>query len=177
MSDRVAAPAILVKGVEKSYEDGRIRALIGMDLTVETGEWVSIIGPSDCGKSTLLHLIAALDRVDAGHIHVLGNDLDQLDDAGGERQRVAIARALANDPRVMLADEPTGSLDSSAGKRILELIARLRQQRELTVVMVTHDLSVAGRADRTISMLDGRLADAPTPTHTELSEVSIDVGV
>ena len=242
MSDPVAAPAILVKGVEKSYEDGRIRALTGMDMTVETGEWVSIIGPSGCGKSTLLHLIAALDRVDAGHIHVLGNDLDQLEDAGtyrrrtmglvfqlhnllpslsavenvevpmfgtgrrrrerrerslalleqvglpdragnrpaelsgGERQRVAIARALANDPRVLLADEPTGSLDSSAGKRILELIARLRQERELTVVMVTHDLSVAGRADRTISMLDGRLADAPTPTSTELSEMSADVG-
>jgi ABC-type lipoprotein export system ATPase subunit len=77
---------------------------------------------------------------------------------------------------VLLADEPTGSLDSSAGKRILELIARLRQQRELTVVMVTHDLSVAGRADRTISMLDGCLAGTPTPASTELSAVSADAG-
>ena len=87
--------------------------------------------------------------------------------SGGERH---------GSPSRALADQPTGSLDSSAGKRILELIAHLRQERELTVVMVTHDLSVAGRADRTISMLGGRLADALTPTSIELSDVSADVG-
>ena len=215
-----------VRGVEKSFDDGRIRALNGMDLTVAEGEWVAIVGPSGCGKSTLLHLIAALDAPDAGHIHVLGNDLDRIGDAaayrrltmgivfqlhnllptltavenievpmfgagagrgerrrralrllelvglpdragarpmelsGGQRQRVAIARALANDPPLLLADEPTGSLDSDAGRRVLELIGDLRRDRTLTTLMVTHDPAVAACADRIVEMLDGHLAPA-----------------
>jgi ABC-type lipoprotein export system ATPase subunit len=215
--------AISVRDVEKSYEQGRIRALRGMSMEVSEREWVAIVGPSGCGKSTLLHLIAALERPDAGHIHVHGNDLDQLRDAatyrrramglvfqlhnllpalsaaenvevpmfgtglrrsarrrralelldligladradarptelsGGQRQRIAIARALANDPPILLADEPTGSLDSDAGRRVLELIQTLRMERDLTVVMVTHDMTVAGWANRTVHMLDGRV--------------------
>lgn len=78
--------------------------------------------------------------------------------SGGERQRVAIARALANGPSILLADEPTGSLDSRAGATVLDLIARLRRERGLTVVLVTHDPAVASRADRTVRMLDGRAA-------------------
>ncbi|HET7379102.1 MAG TPA: ABC transporter ATP-binding protein [Gaiellales bacterium] len=228
MSERPGhPPAILVRDVEKAYEDGRIRALNGMSMAVDAGEWVAIVGPSGCGKSTLLHLIAALDHPDAGHIHVVGNDLDQIADAalyrrrsmglvfqlhnllpsltaaenvevpmfgagrsrherrrralellelvglggrpanrpaelsGGERQRVAIARALANDPPVLLADEPTGSLDSDAGRRILDLIADIRRHRGITIVMVTHDPSVAACADRTVRMLDGRNVSGP----------------
>jgi putative ABC transport system ATP-binding protein len=223
-------PAIVVTGVEKAYDAGRIRALRGMDLRVGSGEWVALVGPSGCGKSTLLHLIAALDRPDVGHIHVCGSDLDQIGDAagyrrsvtglvfqlhnllpalsavenvevpmfgthrgrrarraralellgrveladraharptqlsGGERQRVAIARALANDPRVLLADEPTGSLDSEAGRHILDLIAEVRAERGLTVLMVTHDHDVALRADRIVRMLDGCDAGAPGRT-------------
>lgn len=215
---------VSVRDVQKSYDDGRIRALTGMNLEVGQGEWVAIIGPSGCGKSTLLHLVAALDRPDSGHIHVYGSDLDAIGDAaayrrnvmglvfqlhnllpsltavenvevpmfgsghhrqarrsrahdlldlvgladrandrptqlsGGQRQRVAIARALANDPPLLLADEPTGSLDSDAGRRVLDLIAQLREQRNLTTIMVTHDPSVAARADRIVEMLDGRLA-------------------
>ena len=80
--------------------------------------------------------------------------------SGGERQRVAIARALANRAPILLADEPTGSLDSKAGTVILDLIERVREEQGLTVVMVTHDLGVAARADRLIRMLDGRLAEA-----------------
>jgi putative ABC transport system ATP-binding protein len=84
--------------------------------------------------------------------------------SGGERQRVAIARALANDPPVLLADEPTGSLDSKAGGRVMDLIERLRTERGLTVLLVTHDPGVAARADRTVHMLDGRvLAPAAVP--------------
>ena len=89
--------------------------------------------------------------------------------SGGERQRVAIARALANEPRVLLADEPTGSLDTAAVQNILELFHRLRGEREITIVMVTHDPVVANTADRVVEMRDGRMIEdhpgrlAPAP--------------
>jgi len=83
--------------------------------------------------------------------------------SGGERQRVAIARALANEPVIMLADEPTGRLDSVSGRKILDLLDDLRRERGLTVIMVTHDLSVAARAGRIIRMLDGRIVADETP--------------
>jgi putative ABC transport system ATP-binding protein len=219
-------PVIVVRGLVKTFEDGRIRALNGVDLTIRAGEFIAIVGPSGCGKSTLLHLIAALDKPTAGSIEVLGHDLSashdlnhyrardvgmvfQLDNliptlssaenvqvpmfeagysagvrarragqlleqvglagkghsrpselSGGERQRVAIARALANDPPIVLADEPTGRLDSKSGVRILDLLAELRSSRNLTVVMVTHETHVAERADRIVRMLDGRVESA-----------------
>ena len=225
MSDlAVRPPLIEVHDVEKVYDDGMIRALDGVDLTVESGEFVAITGPSGCGKSTLLHLLAALDRPTAGTIRVDGYDLNHLrrnnlfrreeiglvfqlhnllprlsvqgnvqiamagsrrphversvyakrllgdvdlDDladrrppqlSGGERQRVAIARALANDPPILLADEPTGSLDSSSVQAVLGLFQRLRDERGVTIVLVTHDSVVAGMADRVIRMLDGKIA-------------------
>src|SRR5205823_4878189 len=78
--------------------------------------------------------------------------------SGGERQRVAIARALANEPRLLLADEPTGSLDSATGDQVVALLLRVREQRGTTIFLVTNDPAVAGRADRTLHMRDGRLA-------------------
>jgi len=78
--------------------------------------------------------------------------------SGGERQRVAIARALANDPRLLLADEPTGALDSETGNQIMSLLQRLREQRRMTILLVTNDLAVAERADRTLRMRDGQVA-------------------
>jgi putative ABC transport system ATP-binding protein len=221
----MSEPAIRARNVHKSFDDGRIVALNGMELDVAEGEFVAIVGPSGCGKSTLLHLVAALDLPDEGSIEVAGQALATDHDlshyrsqhvgmvfqlhnllpsltaeenvqvpmlelgltrrerrekardllssvglsgregnrppelSGGERQRVALARALANDPPVLLADEPTGSLDSAAGARILQLLEELRRERGLTILLVTHDEQVAKRADRVVAMLDGRLAD------------------
>lgn len=221
--------AVEVRGVVKTFEKGRVRALDGVDLAVRRGEFVAVVGPSGCGKSTLLHLIAALDRPDAGVIVVNGVDLAQetdlsrhrakgvglvfqldnllptltagenvqvpmfetgrsaaerrdrarqllalvdlankehnvpVDLSGGERQRVAIARALANDPPVLLMDEPTGRLDSASGRRILDLVERLRLERSLTVILVTHDRDVATRAERIVRMLDGRVVGEEIP--------------
>jgi putative ABC transport system ATP-binding protein len=223
---------IVARSVEKSFDGGRIRALRGMDLAVEPGEFVALSGPSGCGKSTLLHLIAALDRPDGGSIEVAGHDLATGHDlnhyrarhvgvvfqlhnllpsltasenvqipmfeaalssaerrkraaellrlvalrdragnrpaelSGGERQRVAIARALANEPPLLLADEPTGSLDSKAGGQILDLLQDLRAGRGLTLLMVTHDQTIATRADRIVRMLDGRNEGEEVPVRS-----------
>jgi putative ABC transport system ATP-binding protein len=234
----MSEPVIEVRGLRKTFEDGRIVALDGMNLAVAAGEFVAVVGPSGCGKSTLLHLIAALDEPDEGSIHVGGHALEthrelshyrarhvgmifQLHNllptltavenvqvpmfeldlsarerrqrarsllravglegrernrppqlSGGERQRVAIARALANEPPILLADEPTGSLDSEAGRTVLDLIERLRDENGLTVVLVTHDADVAARADRIVHMLDGRLRVEPHTLSQKLATVS-----
>jgi putative ABC transport system ATP-binding protein len=96
--------------------------------------------------------------------------------SGGERQRVAIARALANEPVIMLADEPTGRLDSVSGRKILDLLDDLRRERGLTVIMVTHDLSVAARAGRIIRMLDGRIVADETPAAQAVEAGKASVG-
>ncbi|MBQ2665882.1 ABC transporter ATP-binding protein [Methanobrevibacter sp.] len=215
-----------IKDLYKSYENGKIKALNGINLTIEEGEFVSIIGPSGSGKSTLLNMLGALDVPDSGSITVAGEDLASskrlnefratsigfvfqlhnlipnisvrenieipmytqgmssgemkakalklLDDvglrdkadimpnklSGGERQRVAIARALANDPSIILADEPTGSLDSKTSTRILRQLIDLHEHKNVTLIIVTHDMDVAKLADRTIEVLDGEIISA-----------------
>jgi putative ABC transport system ATP-binding protein len=217
--------AIEAIGVTKEFDGGAVRALNGVNLTVERGEFIAIMGPSGCGKSTFLHLLAALDSPTSGTIRVEGNDLAHLANpsryrrqtiglifqlhnllprlsalanievammgshrphrertawarellseldladresrhppqlSGGERQRVAIARALANDPPVLLADEPTGNLDSDASANVLALFARLHREHGVTTVMVTHDSAVAEAASRILQMQKGRIID------------------
>ena len=218
--------AVEIKDLYKSYEDGKIKALNGINLTIEDGEFVSIIGPSGSGKSTLLNMLGALDVPDSGVINVAGRDLSTdkklnefrseeigfifqlhnlipnisvrenieipmytqkmssgemknralklLDDvglrdkadilpnklSGGERQRVAIARALANNPSIILADEPTGSLDSKTSSKILKQLIDLHEDKNVTLIIVTHDMDVAKLADRVIEVLDGEIISA-----------------
>ena len=214
-----------INNLVKTYENGHIKALNGIDLTIKEGEFVAIIGPSGSGKSTLLNMIGALDLPDSGSISVAGYDLSSnkklnefraqkigfvfqlhnlipnlsvvenieipmftsklsnsemrskaltlLDDvglkdkaslkpsklSGGERQRVAIARALANDPSIILADEPTGSLDSKTSNKILKQLIDLHKSNNVTLIIVTHDMDVAKLADRIIEVLDGKLVN------------------
>ncbi|MBR4447962.1 ABC transporter ATP-binding protein [Methanobrevibacter sp.] len=218
--------AVEIKDLYKSYEDGKIKALNGINLTIRDGEFVSIIGPSGSGKSTLLNMLGALDVPDSGSIKVAGQDLNSskklnefrsekigfifqlhnlipnisvvenieipmftqglsssemrsralklLDDvglkdkakilpnklSGGERQRVAIARALANNPSIILADEPTGSLDSKTSTKILKQLIDLHESKNVTLIIVTHDMDVAKLADRVIEVLDGEIISA-----------------
>ncbi|MBE6503685.1 MAG: ABC transporter ATP-binding protein [Methanobrevibacter sp.] len=215
--------AVEIKDLYKSYENGKIKALNGVNLTVKDGEFVSIIGPSGSGKSTLLNMLGALDVPDSGSIEVAGQNLNNskklnefraekigfifqlhnlipnisvvenieipmytqklsskemrkkalklLDDvglkekakilpnklSGGERQRVAIARALANDPSIILADEPTGSLDSKTSSKILRQLIELHESKKVTLIIVTHDMDVAKLANRVIEVLDGEI--------------------
>lgn len=217
---------IEIKNLKKSYENGNIKALNGIDLTIREGEFVSIIGPSGSGKSTLLNMLGALDIPDSGEIRVAGYDLrknnklnefrgkkigfifqlhnlipnisvvenieipmytqdksskQMREDAlnlleivglkdkanmkpnklsGGERQRVAIARSLANNPSIILADEPTGSLDSKTSTKILEELHKLHKEKNITLIVVTHDMTVAKLADRIIEVLGGKIINA-----------------
>ncbi|GAJ79726.1 putative ABC transporter ATP-binding protein [Nocardia brasiliensis NBRC 14402] len=215
-----------LSGVTKEYRVGgqSVRALDGIDLRIETGEFTSIIGPSGSGKSTLLHLLGALDTPDTGSIRFQGNEIGALDDerqsefrrhrvgfvfqffnllptmsawenvaipklldgtglrkakpralelldrvglrdraehrpaelSGGQMQRVAVARALIMDPPLVLADEPTGNLDSKTGAAILELLGELAGSGN-SVVMVTHDMGAVAYCDRVVTLRDGRI--------------------
>jgi putative ABC transport system ATP-binding protein len=222
------------RAITKVYRmDGvEVRALDAVDLTVEHGDSLAIMGPSGSGKSTLLGLLGGLDRPTSGSLAFEGRDVASLSDdelarvrnqvvgfvfqsfqllprttalanvglplvyrglgrverreraaqaleavglasrmghrpsqlSGGEQQRVAIARALAAEPAMLLADEPTGNLDSQSGHEVLELLVRLRAERGVAMVVVTHDAGVAERLDRTVLVRDGRLAARPPGT-------------
>ena len=209
------------KALTREFDGGQVKALRGVDFSVEEGEFIAVTGPSGCGKSTLLQMLGALDRPTSGTLLYRGQSLPdhpnpanyraheigfifqafhllptftasenvqipmfetdrsvserkkrsvellklvgldhRLDHfpsklSGGERQRVAIARSLANGPSLLLADEPTGNLDSENAHLVLDLIIRLQQEQGSTLVLVTHDPSIAERASRTLHMKDG----------------------
>jgi lipoprotein-releasing system ATP-binding protein len=228
---RTASGLMGARQLFKSYRKGKhvIPVLRGVDLSVQAGEFLAVVGQSGSGKSTLLHLMATLDSPDAGEIFFEGNRIDNLPGSsrdllrnkyfgmifqfyhllpelttlenvlmpsmisdgffkyrmqrrthtrrahslldmvglthrqthkprelsGGEMQRTAIARALMANPCVLLADEPTGNLDAQTGREILELLKTLNVQQRLTIVMVTHDATIARQADRTIRLAEG----------------------
>jgi len=220
-------PVVELRQVSKIYkmDEVEVKALDGIDMKVEKGDFVAIIGPSGSGKSTLLHMIGLLDRPTIGKVFLDGIDISKFNDnelarlrgnkigfvfqffnlypiltalenielpmmineknkterrkralellkivglekraehlpsqlSGGERQRVAIARALANNPSLILADEPTGNLDSKAGKEIIELLDKLQEEEGKTIIMVTHDVNIAKYAERLIYLKDGKI--------------------
>ena len=226
-----------IKNITKSF--GSLQVLKGIDLHINKGEVVSIVGPSGAGKTTLLQIIGTLDSPDSGDITIDGIDVRKLNQkkladfrnkhigfvfqfhqllpeftaienimipafiagmskseakkramelldfmgladrakhkpnelSGGEKQRVAVARALVNNPSVILADEPSGSLDSQNKAELHQLFFDLRDKMGQTFVIVTHDETLASITDRTIRMEDGRLAQEPQP----LDEASEDL--
>ena len=226
---------IELKGIKKVFKQGdlTVEVLKGIDLTIEKGEFVAIMGPSGSGKSTLMYIMGCLDRPTEGKYYLNGIDVFSLKDeelsklrakfigfvfqsfylipylnvldnvlvpvdylpkeekkkrfrekspeekakellkrlgmgerlkfkpaelSGGQKQRVAIARALINSPEVILADEPTGQLDSASGKAVMETFKELHSEGK-TVIVVTHDPAVASYADRVIKIRDGKIEE------------------
>jgi ABC-type lipoprotein export system ATPase subunit len=218
------SPALLeARSLKKDYDEGRIEALRGVDLSIAAGEYVTISGPSGSGKSTLLQLLGGLDSPTSGEVlfedaalktaidldtyrsqkvgfifqafhllptlnvvenvqvamlalkHKSNHRAERAEEllsemglkdrmrhypnelSAGERQRVAIARALANDPAVLLADEPTGNLDSVNSARIMEILIGIQHERSMTLVVVTHDQEIACSSPRHVRIRDGRI--------------------
>ena len=228
---------IELHGVSKTVISGDqpLTILHPLDLSIPSGQFVSVVGPSGSGKSTLLGLIAGLDSPSAGHVIVDGTDITALDEdqlaklrsrsigfifqffhlipslsafenilvpleiagvanpaarardllghvklnerghhypsqlSGGEQQRVAIARALANSPPILLADEPTGNLDSKNGELIVELLRGINASKGMTVVMVTHDAELVEQSEVVLSMRDGRAEITRSATRSQTS--------
>ena len=228
MTTPVKRPVILMRDIVKTYYIGQpneLEILHGIDLTVQTGEFLSIVGESGSGKSTLMNVIGALDRPTSGTYELDGEEVDSLDDAtlsrirnkkigfvfqsfnliprvsalenvevpllyagvpskerraramdlltmvgmedradhqpnevsGGQNQRVAIARAMANDPAILLADEPTGALDSETSHLVMDLFHQLHEERGKTIVLITHSNELAAETERIVKLSDGRI--------------------
>jgi putative ABC transport system ATP-binding protein len=230
-------PVVAVRNLRRVYPlaEEPVIALAGVDLTIEPGEFVAVMGPSGSGKSTFMHIVGFLDRPTSGYYAFSGRDVTELSEdaladirsremgfvfqaynllartsalenvelpmlyagvgererrtaalaalddvgllkyahhlpnqlSGGQQQRVAIARSLVNDPRLILADEPTGALDVRSTNDVMQLFRTLNQERGITIMLVTHEPDVAAFAKRTVTFLDGKIV-ADTSAEAEL---------
>ncbi len=219
---------IELKGIEKAYPvgDGEVSVLKGINLNIEKGEFIALMGPSGSGKSTLLNIVGCLDRPTRGRFWLQGKDISETSDdelarirreelgfifqtfnligrisvlrnveipmilsevsrekrkaralelldavglahrvdfsppniSGGERQRVAIARALANDPKIIIADEPTGNLDLKSSDEVMAILKNLHDEGR-TIIMVTHNPEITMNCDRVVRLRDGRIME------------------
>jgi len=173
------------QGITKIYGEGQasMQALCGIDLCIDEGEFIAIMGPSGSGKSTCMNILGCLDTPTSGKYLFRNVEVGQLtrreralqaletvglkgweshtpgELSGGQQQRVAIARAIVSDPSLLLADEPTGNLDSARSHEIMGLLTSLNRDQGITVLMVTHEPEMAAYAGRVIHFLDGRVAD------------------
>jgi ABC-type lipoprotein export system ATPase subunit len=149
---------VRLSSVEKTYRMGdiEVRALRSVSMAFERGEMVAIMGASGSGKSTTLNVIGTLDRPTAGRYFLDREDHLPNQLSGGQQQRVAIARAIVNDPLLLLADEPTGALDSATTRHVMELFTSLHEQG-ITVILVTHDAAIADYAERVVTFADGNI--------------------
>ncbi len=223
----VSEPMILLDDVRLQLTSaaGEVNILRGLNLSVDHGERVGVVGPSGSGKSTMMMIIGGLERPSSGRVRINGQDLLALDEdelalfrrdavgivfqafhliptmtalenvavplefagrrdaftraasgleavglshrlhhypgqlSGGEQQRVALARAFATDPKLLLADEPTGNLDGETGGKVLDALFELQQRLGTTLILITHDPNLARRCDRLVRLEDGRIAD------------------
>ena len=142
---------IQIKDLHKSYKMGKnsLHVLKGINFNVEEGELVAIMGSSGSGKSTLLNILGMLDELDEGSY-----TLDGVPIKNGQKQRVAIARAMAAEPKVLLADEPTGALDSTTSYEVMDLIQKINDQGN-TILIVTHEPDIADMCKRIVHLKDG----------------------